>query len=398
MRKILFCWELGEDYGYLGKILALTKQFSEDPIHFFVVSKNLSATSKIEWPSNVKFIQAPICLQANPLSLKASSFAEILFYKGYDSHRHLRILSDAWLTIFEAINPDVILFDYAPTALLAASGLTTPKIIIGNPYLTPPPGSSVINLTPGIGFDEHRANDIHQAVIRNINLVKREYLSPAIQAIGDLFTADATYLSGYSETDYFCDSRVNTTYCGAALSASISNRKPHWKPGLCKKSIAYLKHRDPRSKTILKTLASLEARTLCFYSGGKEDEIMEFSNSSLNVTNIPFDFTAASRDATAIICHGGQGVVNNALSRGIPLILVPTQAEQYYITSKVIDWGIGIIINRNDSPIEIRNSLSSFFSTSKYSDNAKYYAETKFKIDSASVHQEIYNKIRSFIF
>lgn len=397
MRKILFCWELGEDYGHLGKILSLSQEFADQSIAFYIASNDLSAASKIDWPANVKFIQAPIWLRSNKLALKASSFAEILLYKGYDSYRHLKILTDAWSTIFDLISPDVILFDYSPSALLAASSLNTPKIIVSNPYLTPTPGTATISLIPSAHFDETKATEIHQWVIKVINSVRHDYGTAPITAIGDLFIADATFLSGFSDTDYFNAYRSNAVYCGSALAASIGTQVPIWKPGLSQKFLAYLKHRDQRSGAILKILASMQARTLCFYSECKLEDIEQFADTSVEVSNTPLDFTKAYKEAAVIICHAGQGVVNEALYRGIPLILVPTQAEQYFIAEKIKAMGNGIIINITDTPQEIERKLVHFFSSSAFYEKAKFLAETKFNINPHLAHQKICNLIRTFL-
>lgn len=397
MRTILFCWELGEDFGHLGKILALAQEFSQESIQFYIAAKDLSAASKIDWPSYVKFIQAPIWLRSNPLALKAASFAEILFYKGYDSYQNLKLLTDSWLTIFELVSPDIILFDHSPSALLAASGLKIPKIIASNPYLTPTPGTSTMNLIPGPHFDEAKAAEIHQRVIKVINSVKQDYEAAPITAIGDLFIADATYLSGFSETDYFNAHRQNTVYCGPALATSIGTQEPRWKSGLSQKSLAYLKHRDPRSRAILKILASMQARTLCFYSEAKAEDIKELSESSLMVSNIPFNLSKAYSEAKVIICHGGQGVVNEALSRGIPLIVVPTQAEQYFIAEKIKELGTGIVINKNDSTTEMEKKISDLFSNPRFYEKAKYLAEKNFNINADEIRKEIFNKIKNLI-
>ncbi|MCE3254155.1 MAG: relative of glycosyl transferase family gt*A [Cellvibrio sp.] len=397
MQKILFCWELGEDYGYLGKALALARAFADEPAEFYVASKDLSATCHLDWPTNVKFIQAPIWLRSNPQALKASSFAEILLYKGYDSYPHLKLLTDAWLAIFNSISPDVILFDYSPTALLAAAGLRTPKIIVSNPYLTPAPGTSAINLIPSAYFDAAKATEIHQWVIKVINSVRQDYGVAPITTIGDLFIADATFLSGFSATDYFNTYRSNPVYCGSALGVSIGNQAPVWRPGLSQKLLAYLKHRDSRSGAILKILAAMQARALCFYSDCKPEDIEQFSNTSIEVSNTPLDFAKAYDEAATIICHGGQGVVNEALYRGIPLILAPTQAEQYFIAEKIKAMGNGIVIGKNDSYQEIEKKLFDFFSNSAIYEKARFLAEKKFNIDPHLVRQQICNSIHSFL-
>lgn len=397
MKKILFCWELGEDLGHLGKIFALAQKFSQESIQFYIASKDLFATSKIDWPSNVKFIQSPIWLRSNPQPFNAVSFAEILFYKGYDSYQHLKQLTDSWFTIFELVSPDIILFDHSPSALLAASGLNIPKIIVSNPYLTPAPGTSTINLIPSAYFDEAKAAEIHQCVIKVINSIRQDYEAAPITAIGDLFIADATFLSGFSETDYFKERRQNAIYCGSALATSIGTQEPRWKPGLSQKSLAYLKHRDPRSSAILRILASIQARTLCFYSEGKAEDIKEFAESSLVVSNIPFHLSKAYSEAKVIICHGGQGIVNEALNRGIPLILAPTQAEQHFIATKVASWGNGIVINKNDSTTEIEKKISHLFSDPQFYEKARYLAEKNFKINADVIQKEIFNKIKEFL-
>jgi hypothetical protein len=396
MRKILFCWELGEDYGHLGKILALANQFNNQGIDFYVASKDLSTASKIDWPAHVKFIQAPIWLQSNKLALSAASFAEILLYKGFDSYRSLKILTDAWLSIFNLVLPDIILFDHSPSALLAASNLKVPKLIISNPYLTPAPGTSAINLIPNADFDQQKALEIHAWVLNLINSVKKDYGTEPIQAIGDLFKVDETFLSGFSETDYFSSYRSNVTYCGAALAKSFGRQDPHWQPGFSRKSIAYLKARDPRSGTILQVLAAMQARTLCFYSGSKTEDIRQFANSSLTVSNVPFNLTNAYAEAGTVICHGGQGVVNEALSRGIPLIMAPTQAEQYFIAERIKRMGAGIIIDKNDTPFEIENKISNFFSNPIFYEKSQFLAKTQLKIDSHLILEEITRKIRLF--
>ena len=397
MQKILFCWELGEDYGYLGKILALAQEFVNEPVEFYIATKDLHAASNIDWPAKVKFIQAPIWLRSNPLALKASSFAEILLYKGYDSYRHLKMLTDAWSAIFNSISPDILLFDHSPTALLAAAGLHTPKIIVSNPYLTPAPGTSAINLIPAAYFDEGKAAEIHQWVMKVINSVRQDNGVAPITTIGDLFVADAIFLSGFSETDHFNAYRSNPVYCGSALAVSIGSRVPVWKPGLSQKVLAYLKHRDQRSGTILKILASMQARALCFYSDCKPEDIEQFSHTSIEVSNTPLDFAKAYSEAATLICHGGQGVVNEALHRGIPLILVPTQAEQYFIAQKITAMGNGIIIDKKDTSQEIEKNVSKFFSNSTFYEKAKFLAETKFNIDPGLARQQIGTVIRALL-
>lgn len=397
MRKILFCWELGEDYGHLSLLLALAQEFTNQQTLLYIASKDLSLASKIHWPDNVKFIQAPGWFRSHPQASKAESLGEILLYKGYDSAKHLQFLADAWATIIEFIAPDTILFDHSPTALLAASRFNIPKVIISNPYITPTPNDAAIKLSHSALFDEQKAREIHDHVIKTINSVRANSNVAPITNIGELFITDAIFLSGFAEMDYFKDSRTNVTYCGATLAASVGTQAPVWKPGLSRKIFVYLKHRDPRSEAILKILKTMQARALCFYADGKPEDISQYQDSSLAVSNVPFDLSKVYAETTLIICHGGQGVVNEALRRGIPLVIVPTHAEQHYVGKKIKDCGFGLVIEKGDDLATIEKKLTHFFSCPDYYEKAKFLAETVFNLDPHTTRLNIKLTIESLI-
>lgn len=388
MLKLIFCWELGDDLGYLTKALTLRRIFDES-IEFYIVARDIVLASELDWPGQVKLLQAPIWLRSHPQASKAESLAEILFYKGYDSHQHLKTLADAWLILFNAIKPDILLFDHAPTALLAASSLKIPKIIVSNPYLTPPPGTQTISLISEQYYNEVKAADLHSHVVTVINHIRVDYGAEPLKLLSDLFDVNATFLSGFSKTDYFSKFRSQVIYCGSALTTSVSTRHPVWKEGFSQKLVGYLKRRDQRSEKILQVLAAMQARALCFYSNSSRSEISQFENSSIVATNLPFNFSEACKQASAVICHGGQGVVNEALYRGIPLILIPTQAEQYFIANKIKSLGSAIVIEPSESMLDIETKLKEFFSNALYQEKASYFAQEVFNIDPDKIQQQL---------
>jgi len=396
MRRILFCWEMGEDYGHISKIQALTQSFNQEHDQIYIAAKDLSIGSELHWSDNVNFIQAPLWPKSSPLALRAESFAEILLYRGYDKFLHLNSLVGAWETLFKLISPDLILFDHAPTAMLASSNLKLPKVIASNPFITPSPGSESVNLTPGRTINMDKAKQIHEHIVKQANKVREQFKLHPIETIGDIFIADATFLSGYPELDFY-PQRSNVIYCGPALSTSIGHQKPQWKPGFSKKILAYLKYQDERSRHILDALKMMQARALCFYSNCKPDDLHQYDDTSMVVSNIPFAFSDAYREASAVICHGGQGVVNEAISHGIPLIVVPTQAEQYYTAIKIKELGLGIIIEKSDVPASIEQKLSEFFSNPAYAENAKRQAESKFRISPSEAIEKIINSCYTLI-
>ena len=86
--------------------------------------------------------------------------------------------------------------------------------------------------------------------------------------------------------------------------------------------------------------------------------------------------------ADAVIIHGGQGTVQNAISSGTPFVGVGMQAEQQTNLDNLVLRGAGIRIAKNFwTSKSIRSNLNLVLQHSQYRTNAKLLAKSFAAID-----------------
>jgi len=66
------------------------------------------------------------------------TFAHVLHNNGFSRPEYLHSLGDAWRNILDSVEPDLIVFDHAPTVLLTARTCLAKKVVIGAGFCCPP--------------------------------------------------------------------------------------------------------------------------------------------------------------------------------------------------------------------------------------------------------------------
>ena len=396
MGKILCCWELGEDYGHIGQFFPVIKALAARGHEVYFAAKDLSKIGDFAWPSGITFLQAPVWLEKSKKPVRAECYAEIIQAKGYDSAAHLKNLVTAWQFLLGAVEPDVLIFDHAPSALLASRGLKIPKIIFSNPFLSPPPSSAPVNIRPWQQVDPARLENIDNAVADVINQVCTELNLPGISRVSDLLSVDRTIVTGYYELDFYRDMRSSVVY-GGALPINDGLQAPVWVPGMSIKVFAYLKFGRTLVEPVLRYLAAMQVRVVCFYSGARPEDLDRYAGSSIAMSLRPFDLAKVYRDAHAIICHAGLGMVSKSLHYGKPMLLLPTQIEQQNTAIRLRELGVASDIQKEDSALAVEEKLKDFFNNSSLRENARFYAEKIKMSTEADVVQTLVNTCEDMI-
>lgn len=75
--------------------------------------------------------------------------------------------------------------------------------------------------------------------------------------------------------------------------------------------------------------------------------------------------------AGAFLSHGGMNSVQEALYFGVPLVLNPQAADQFWISSRVAEFGAGVVLPQNPEPGGIRAALGTVLTDRLYSAAAR---------------------------
>jgi hypothetical protein len=148
MKRLLFCWELGANFGHLSAIAAASGQLAAAGFEITFVAADIHAASIALGPEASLF-QSPIWPKHRhhgaPIGLV--SYGDLLAYFGFDDPDVLGTMIDAWRRIFDLARPDILVIDHGPTAILAARLAGLPAVAMGTGFTMPPldyPGFPII--------------------------------------------------------------------------------------------------------------------------------------------------------------------------------------------------------------------------------------------------------------
>ena len=347
MARFLLAWELGGGMGHVMRLAPIAHALHAQGHALHLVLRDLSgadaALGDLAASPRVTLWQAPMWLpQLRGLPAPAV-YAELLFRAGYLDAVRLLALVRAWQALLDAIAPDLLLADHAPTALLAARGRPLRRAVLCNGFFLPP---AVQPMPP---FREWERNDtarLAQSEARALvtcNAVMAATGGPPLSALHDLLAADAQFLLTWPELDHYGagpQGRPGGHYWGA-LAARDHGLPALWPEGDGEPLFAYLKADYPAIDAVLQQLAAAPSRTLAHVPGLDAAQRLRHTSAQLRFSDAAVSMVSAMAQARAVLCHAGAGSVAAALQAGLPLLMLPTQAEQMLSARRVAACGAG---------------------------------------------------------
>src|SRR6266850_2723462 len=118
MATFLFAWELGEGLGHLAQIAPLAKELTRRGHKVFAALRDLSRATRVFEPQTASFLQAPhrTRYSATYCIEPPRTFPHILFNNGFGDVAGLSTMVQAWLYLYQVVQPHVVIFDHSPTA------------------------------------------------------------------------------------------------------------------------------------------------------------------------------------------------------------------------------------------------------------------------------------------
>ena len=350
MGRILFCWEQGANLGHLARMLAVAGPLAQQGHQIGFLLRDLSRAELILGANGFAeaYTQAPVWLPKASHPPPALNYASVLIHAGWLDPQGLLGLCRAWRKQFELFSPDLLIFDHSPTALLAARNWPCSKVVIGNGFEIPP----VEHPFPAYAWwrppPDAALRDYEQPVLEKANSVLADLGATHMAALADLFRGLPTYLSAYPETDHY-PRRQGVEHLGWLRSPG-GHEPPRWPDRGVHKVFAYLMAGYPALDSLLDALRRSDLATLVYIPGLSADVVRKHRADNLAFAERPLDMDAVVKAAAALVCHS-PGTAHAALLAGLPLLLLPTQMEQWMAARRMAELGAGICLE----PAEARN-------------------------------------------
>jgi UDP:flavonoid glycosyltransferase YjiC (YdhE family) len=381
MSRILYAWELGGNYGHIGTFLPLGLRLRDRGHDVIVAAKDLSRIDGVLGKHDFPFLQCPTWLaKAKGLPEPQVTYADILLRVGFIDKTALAGLVKAWRQLFVLIQPDLLIVDHGPRALLAAYGSDMPRVLLGNGFYVPPPVSPMPSMRPWMRVPLERFKGAEEKVLENANAVLADLGAPGLNAIHDLFKVDENFMCTLKELDPYHAERNEARYWGPVNIAEWGARPP-WPRGEGKKVFAYLSAGYPNLEKVLQALSRLHCSTLAYVSQLPERVLKEHSSPSLYFSKEPVDMSYATETCDIAVCHAGPGTATAMLLAGRPLLLLPVNLESALFARSVEKEGAGLIPTEEKGNQDYRNALLRVVEEKSFSEKARSFARRYADLD-----------------
>ena len=225
-----------------------------------------------------------------------------------------------------------------------------------------------------------------QTVLKCANGVSQRLSQRPMQALRDLFSADALLLTGFAETDHYLD-REPATYYGV-VTPRAQGAAPPWPAVDGKRAFVYVMPEYGGFDKLFQALRALRLPVVAHVPRIGEQAIRRYGCPSIVFSSQPCNMNAVTESAELFICHS-PGTMHSALLAGIPGLLLPRHLEQLMFAKRVEDLGAAICITPGHTKPNYRESLERLLDDSEFREAAQAFAAKYAKFDGNTAAEDI---------
>lgn len=384
-RKTVLCtWEIGGELGHISRLSAITQALEANGYRVVVALKDLSRALPFFRDSDATLMQAPVWLPKISMQRPIACLADSLLLLGYLEPDPLHSLVRAWRALFDLVQPDLVVFDYSPTAQLALADKSVAKIQVGSGFCDPVPGHPIVDWRPYPSADQLVQRQ-EERVLQVVNEVRRRQDWPPLARLADLYKVDRVLITTLREFDPYGAVRA-ASYC---IAAPASKRSPVAFPPGQPRVLVYLKPGYPQLNLLLPALARCGACVFIVCPMGPADQLRALVHERLQFTTEVVDLAGAMAEADLFIGHGNAGTLREALLAGTPALVLPIQLEQLLLGRKVQALGVGEIVERIESEAALIAKIQSLLQRRESFSRALSALQVLYPPPHLSVEQEV---------
>jgi UDP:flavonoid glycosyltransferase YjiC (YdhE family) len=298
---------------------------------------------------------------------------------GYEDPQVLAGLIRAWRDLYKQIEPDVIVAELAPTALLAAKGMKIKTVALGSSYDTPPKAVPMPPLAIWQKIDANMVAKREEAVLGVVNSALALNGLKPVKTIADMIAAKAEFLTAFEELDHYPDrASIDTKppkYLGHFFSLE-SGQEMHWDKKARKRILAHISADSLVFSQMLQAFADLPKQIDVIVSVPGLPEAARKSASKPNVRIIsgPVKLSNLLKDCDLGVSHASPGISCAFAANGIAQLLLPTHIEQLAFAKALGRNRLGLGVAGKAEPAKLVGLMNDLLSNREYTEKAREFA------------------------
>ena len=301
-----------------------------------------------------------------------------------------------WKNLFDAIAPDLVVFDHSPTALVASKCISAKRVIFGTGFCSPPRMRLMPTIQPWANPSLKRLQNSEKRVLQSINGALSKLGVPGLENLSDLFDCDENFLTTFKELDHY-QNREKVGYWGARMSME-QGEDPVWpNTNDGPKIFAYLKGGYKNVNKVLEVLNNIEANVLVYATGFTPKLKAMFQTEKLVFSPKMLNLKKVCQNCELVICHAGHATVARALLGGIPVVMLPSQLEQFIMSVNVVRYGAATMVKQNEEQPDFAGVIHQALIDENIRQKAKEFAARHAAFDQQKQIIGIVNRIEGLI-
>ena len=350
MVRVLFAWELGGGIGYvdrLSQVAAALEAEGHEPV--FVV-RDLVATADFFARRRWIVMQAPMAvglLHPTQPSFVPGSYADLLAVNNFANAEHLYRLAHAWHMLFLALQPALIVAEFAPVATLAAHGRIL-VIAMGHGYILPPPELREFPI-----FDPAAQRFAPpERIIEAVRSVQQRLGGPVAESVPAVIGGTRHFVTAFGETDPYAGFRAQPD------AGPLESIPPPIGPAGPPSFYAYLSASHPQLRMILQSLVECGLPGAAYVKRATPEIRQYLGERKVHVFDRPPPLGEVTRGAHVVVHHGGAATLAAAMGAGRPQMLWPEVADQQVSADTIDRLGVSVHARRRlTSPAQAARAL-----------------------------------------
>lgn len=372
MARIAFAWELG---GELGHAIACWASASA------LAARGHSVAFMFRELQNLRFLpgsvegfglfQAPTIPNEGEGEGQPHAFADILRGCGYRDPAVLAGLVGRWRELYRTWKPDLVVEDYAPTALLAARLEGIRRVRCGNGFAMPP---RLVPIPP-FRFDAppppERVAASEAGVLEVVNAALDRLGEAPLANLAQQFESVDDLLCTFPELDHY-GSRPATGYWGPNLQV-VAGQRAEWTGLSARRVFVYLKRHLPHVDALIDALVASRCQVVAFIPDLEPERRARLEGPGRVVSSRPVQLDSVLNQCELVVSHGGT-LAPGSLMRGIPQLVLPTHYEQFLTAVRLEQMGVGGWVGPGAPPEQVGRTLEAMLANPRHLHAARAYA------------------------
>ena len=374
MARIAFAWELGGELGHAISCWELATSLAARGHRIAFMFRELHNLRFL--PGSVEsfeVFQAPVVpIEGAGEAQPPASYADILRGCGYRDPEVLAGLVQGWRELFARWKPDIVVEDFAPTALLATRIEGLPRIRYGNGFAVPPRLTPMPPFRYDAGVPPEQLAAAEAQVLGVVNAALQPIGAAPLASLAQLLEADDEFLCTFPELDQY-GKRPPAGYWGPRFHAA-SGAKIEWPAASGKRVVVYLKRRLPQLDALIEALVQANCQVAAFIPDLEPERRTCLAGPRRIVSERPLRLDNLLTQCDLVVSHGGN-ISPGSLTRGIPQLVFPSQYEQYLTALRIEQLGAGVWIRPADDAATVARALQRVLENPRYAQAARTFAK-----------------------